>query len=100
MPMKGVVVGIDAGGTKTRAFAVGRDGEVVGRGAGGGGNLLSSPDPQGSIGAALSEALGGRDADAIVLSCAGGDRKSMLSGENDERMNRHARRNGRSGHLP
>src|SRR5438270_65660 len=64
MPMKGVVVGIDAGGTKTRAFAVGRDGEVVGRGAGGGGNLLSSPDPQGSIGAALSEALGGRDADA------------------------------------
>ena len=74
--MKGLVVGIDAGGTKTRAFAVDRAGEVVGRGAGGGGNLLSSPDPQGSIGAALAEALGGRDAIAIVLSCAGGDRKA------------------------
>jgi glucosamine kinase len=72
----GLVVGIDAGGTKTRAFAVDRAGEVVGRGAGGGGNLLSSPDPQGSIGAALAEALGGRPADAIVLSCAGGDRKA------------------------
>ena len=71
----GLVVGIDAGGTKTRAFAVDRAGDVVGRGAGGGGNLLSSPDPQGSIGAALAEALGGRNADAIVLSCAGGDRK-------------------------
>jgi len=75
--MKGpLVVGIDAGGTKTRAFAVDRGGEVVGRGAGGGGNLLSSPDPQGSIGAALAEALDGRAAEAIVLSCAGGDRKA------------------------
>src|SRR5439155_3010525 len=63
--MKGpLVVGIDAGGTKTRAFAVDRGGEVVGRGAGGGGNLLSSPDPQGSIGAALAEALDGRAAEA------------------------------------
>ena len=74
--MKGVVVGIDAGGTKTRAFAVDRDGEVVGRGAGGGANLLASPDPQGSIGAALAEALAGREAVAIVLSAAGGDRKA------------------------
>lgn len=72
----GIAVGIDAGGTKTRAFAVDRAGEVVGRGAGGGGNLISSPDPQGSIGAALAEALGGRDADAVVLSAAGGDRKA------------------------
>ncbi len=72
----GLVVGIDAGGSKTRAFAVDRAGEVVGRGAGGGGNLLSSPDPQGSIAAALNEALGGRAAEAIVLSCAGGDRKA------------------------
>src|ERR1700704_4262377 len=71
-----LVVGIDAGGTKTRAFAVDRAGEVVGRGAGGGGNLLSSPDPQGSIGAALAEALGGRSAAGIVLACAGGDRKA------------------------
>ena len=71
----GLVVGIDAGGTKTRAFVVDGDGEVVGRGAGGGANLHSSPDPQGSIGAALNEALAGRAAEAIVLSCAGGDRK-------------------------
>lgn len=74
--VKGLVVGIDAGGTKTRAFAVDQDGQVVGRGAGGGGNLLSSPDPQGSIGAALAMALGGREAEAIVLACAGGDRRA------------------------
>lgn len=72
----GLVAGIDAGATKTRAFAVGRAGEVVGRGAGGGGNLLTSPDPQGAIGAALREALGGRDLAAVVLSCAGGDREA------------------------
>lgn len=72
--MSGIVAGIDAGGTKTRAFAITRRGEVVGRGAGGPGNLLSSPDPRGSIAAALAEALAGRRADAVVLSCAGGDR--------------------------
>jgi N-acetylglucosamine kinase-like BadF-type ATPase len=74
--MQGLVVGLDAGGTKTRAFAVSRDGVVVGRGAGGAANLLSSPDPQGSIAAALSEALAGRRPDAIVLSCAGGEREA------------------------
>lgn len=72
--MNGLVVGIDAGGTKTRAFAVARGGEIVGRGAGGGANLLSSPDPQGAIGAALREALAGRRPDAVVLACAGGER--------------------------
>lgn len=70
------MVGIDAGGTKTRAFAVTRGGEIVGRGAGGGGNLLSSPDPQGSIAAALQEALAGRAPDAVVLSCSGGEREA------------------------
>jgi len=69
-----LVVGIDAGGSKTRAFAVGRDGAVVGRGAGGGANLLSSPDPAGSIAAALSESLGSAKPEAVVLSCSGGDR--------------------------
>jgi glucosamine kinase len=72
----GVVVGIDAGASKTRAFAVTRDGATVGRGAGGGANLLSSPDPGGSIAAALHEALAGRAAEAVVLSCAGGDREA------------------------
>ncbi len=74
--MSGIVVGIDAGASKTRAFAVDEAGTVVGRGAGGGGNLLTSPDPQGAIAAALAEALGGRAADAVVLSCAGGDRET------------------------
>jgi len=69
-----IVVGIDAGGSKTRAFAVDRTGAVIGRGAGGGANLLSSPDPQGSIGAALAESLGSAVPQAIVLSCSGGDR--------------------------
>jgi len=74
--MQDLVVGMDAGGTKTRAFAVTRAGEIVGRGAGGGANLLSSPDPQGSIAAALREALAGRLPDAVVLSCAGGEREA------------------------
>jgi N-acetylglucosamine kinase-like BadF-type ATPase len=69
-----LVVGIDAGGSKTRAFAVDRDGAVVGRGAGGGANLLSSPDPAGSIAAALTESLGNAKPVAVVLSCSGGDR--------------------------
>jgi glucosamine kinase len=74
MNEQALVAGIDAGATKTRAFVLGRAGEVVGRGAGGGANLLSSPDPQGSIAAALHEALAGRRPRAVVLSCAGGDR--------------------------
>jgi glucosamine kinase len=69
-----LVVGIDAGGSKTRAFAVDRTGAVIGRGAGGGANLLSSPDPAGSIAAALAESLGSAKPDAVVLSCSGGDR--------------------------
>jgi len=69
-----LVVGIDAGGSKTRAFAVDREGAVVGRGAGGGANLLSSPDPAGSIAAALAESLGSANPEAVVLSCSGGDR--------------------------
>ncbi|HET8569149.1 MAG TPA: BadF/BadG/BcrA/BcrD ATPase family protein [Candidatus Limnocylindria bacterium] len=72
----GLVAGIDAGGSKTRAFAVTRDGAIVGRGAGAGANLLASPDPKGSIAAALAEALAGRTPDAVVLSCAGGDREA------------------------
>ena len=74
--MSGLVVGLDAGASKTRAFAVTRDGATVGRGAGGGANLLTSADPGGSIAAALSEALAGRTPDAVVLSCAGGDREA------------------------
>src|SRR5256885_8125091 len=67
---------MDAGGTKTRAFAVTRGGQIVGRGAGGGANLLSSPDPQGSIAAALRESLAGRVPVAVVLASAGGEREA------------------------
>lgn len=74
--MSDLVVGLDAGGTKTRAFAVTRDGEIVGRGVGGAANLLSSPDPEGSIAAALRGALAGRSADGVVLACAGGEREA------------------------
>jgi len=74
--MSDLVVGMDAGGTKTRAFAVTRAGQIVGRGAGGGANLLSSPDPQGSIAAALREALAGRVPAAVVLASAGGEREA------------------------
>ena len=74
--MSDLVVGMDAGGTKTRAFAVTRAGQIVGRGAGGGANLLSSPDPQGSIAAALREALAGKVPVAIVLASAGGEREA------------------------
>ena len=87
--MNQIVVGIDAGASKTRAFAVDQAGTVVGRGAGGGGNLLTSPDPQGAIAAALAEALGGRDADAVVLSCAGGDRETERT-RGLEILTRHA----------
>src|SRR5438552_11003075 len=74
--MGDLIVGMDAGGTKTRAFAVTRAGEIVGRGAGGGANLLSSPDPQGSIAAALREAPAGKVPEAIVLASAGGEREA------------------------
>ena len=87
--MNDIVVGIDAGASKTRAFAVDHAGTVVGRGAGGGGNLLTSPDPQGAIAAALAEALGGRGADAVVLSCAGGDRETERT-RGLEILTRHA----------
>src|SRR5258708_14571016 len=74
--MSDLVVGMDAGGTKTRAVAVRGAGTIVGRGAGGGANLLSSPDPQGSIAAALREALAGKVPAAIVLASAGGEREA------------------------
>src|SRR5258706_11713438 len=74
--MNDVVVGMDAGGTKTRAFAVTRAGLIVGRGAGGGANLLSSPDPQGSIAAALREALAAKVPAGVVLASAGGEREA------------------------
>ena len=95
-----LVVGIDAGATKTRAFVVDRAGEVVGRGAGGGANLHSSPDPQGSIAAALNEALAGREAEAIVLSCAGADRKAEVNADECVECSNCYRVMGSEGYSP
>ncbi len=56
----GWVVGVDAGGTHTRAVVVGVDGVVVGAGLAGGGNQRSSGDePVESLAAALRHALTG-----------------------------------------
>src|SRR5438093_248830 len=44
----GLVVGIDAGATKTRAFAVDSGGAVVGRGAGGGAKLHAAAERRGA----------------------------------------------------
>ncbi|WP_040710557.1 N-acetylglucosamine kinase [Nocardiopsis potens] len=57
-----VVIGVDAGGTATRCVVVGLDGELLGRGTGGGANQFSSPDPaaalEGAVRAAVRDARG------------------------------------------
>ena len=64
-----IVVGIDAGGTRTRALA--RHGDrVVHQGAGGPGNPLSTSAPQ--LARSFSEALDGCPDPAIVVVCAAG----------------------------
>lgn len=70
------VVGVDAGGTATRALAVAADGTVLGRGRSGGGNPNSVPPDVAAghlaeaIGAALKE-LDPRQASACVVGMAG-----------------------------
>ncbi|WP_436493431.1 N-acetylglucosamine kinase [Actinokineospora sp. HUAS TT18] len=68
-----VAVGIDAGGTATRAIAVTASGEVVGRGEAGGGNPNSHPPAvaAANIGAAVVAALGTNQALTCVLGMAG-----------------------------
>jgi glucosamine kinase len=72
----GYAIGVDAGGTSTRALAVDAAGAVVGRGASGGANPNSHAPEEaaGRIAEAISEALGGLDpalARACVVGMAG-----------------------------
>lgn len=71
--MNEVVVGIDAGGTSTRAVAVDAAGRVVGQGSAGGANPNSHPPHVAAerVGEAVAAALGGRVARACVLGMAG-----------------------------
>ncbi|CRK61230.1 N-acetylglucosamine kinase of eukaryotic type [Alloactinosynnema sp. L-07] len=68
-----VAVGIDAGGTATRAIAVTASGDVVGRGEAGGGNPNSHPPAvaAANIGTAVAAALGTHTALTCVLGMAG-----------------------------
>lgn len=70
------VIGVDAGGTSTRAAAVGMDGEVLGRGTAGGANPNSHPPTTAAarIADAIEAAIGSRDpgqAAACVVGMAG-----------------------------
>jgi len=66
-----LVLGIDAGGTSTRCVVCTRDGDVVGRGGGGGASPLSSSDPHGALVEALSRALAGLDPGRVTAVAAG-----------------------------
>ncbi|GIJ43291.1 N-acetylglucosamine kinase [Virgisporangium aliadipatigenens] len=70
-----LVLGIDAGGTGSRAVLVRvPDGEVVGRGSGGPGNPVASPDAAHEVGRAARAALAGHEPAGVagaVLGVAG-----------------------------
>ncbi|MFC7612674.1 N-acetylglucosamine kinase [Actinokineospora soli] len=68
-----LAVGIDAGGTSTRAIAVSPDGAVVGRGAAGGANPNSNglAAAASNVAAAVGAALAGRACGCVVLGMAG-----------------------------
>jgi N-acetylglucosamine kinase-like BadF-type ATPase len=63
MPDTGIVIGVDAGGTHTRALCAGADGEARGTGQGGGGNPVSN-----GVAAAVEHAT-----DAVRAALAGTD---------------------------
>ncbi|MCO5998780.1 ATPase [Actinoallomurus sp. WRP9H-5] len=60
------VVGVDAGGTNTRAAIITLDGVVAGRGRGPGANPNSSADPAGALTSAVGDALGDLDRLQVV----------------------------------
>lgn len=63
-------MGVDAGGTRTRALLATTSGEVVGRGAAEGANAWSSGgSAAGAIAAAMREALGELDPGSVVGGC-------------------------------
>jgi glucosamine kinase len=74
---EGRVVGVDAGGTSTRALAVELDGTLVGRGRSGGGNPNSHPPELAAkrVAESVREALGGGDQVVACLLGLAGDSK-------------------------
>ncbi|WP_410813387.1 N-acetylglucosamine kinase [Micromonospora sp. 067-2] len=67
-----LVLGVDAGGTASRAVVATRDGTVVGRGSAGPGNPTAvGPAAARSIGAAVRDALGEHDPASVVSGVAG-----------------------------
>lgn len=72
-----LVVGVDVGGTSTRALVATLDGEIRGRGRAAGGNPTARPADQAAtaLAAAVTDALDGIDpaaVEAVVLGVAGG----------------------------
>lgn len=74
-------IGVDAGGTRTRALVAGEDGTVVGRGTAGGANAWSSGgDAAATVAQAVREAMVGCDAASVVagtVAFAGGGATSI-----------------------
>ncbi|MEU7908396.1 BadF/BadG/BcrA/BcrD ATPase family protein [Actinoplanes sp. NPDC049118] len=67
-----LVLGVDAGGTASRAVVAAADGTVVGRGRAGPGNpTTAGPAAARSIGTAVREALGDHDPAAVVAGVVG-----------------------------
>jgi glucosamine kinase len=68
-----LVVGVDAGGTCSRAVVATVDGEIVGRGLAGPGNPLAHGPSQAAVqvGAAVRQALGGRSPDSVAAATLG-----------------------------
>lgn len=67
-----VLLGVDAGGTSTRALACDEAGAVLGRSQAGGANLRSSlGEPEANLRAAIAGCLQGRAPDAVCVGLAG-----------------------------
>lgn len=67
-----VLLGVDAGGTSTRALACDEAGAVLGRSQAGGANLRSSlGEPEANLRAAIAGCLRGRAPDAVCVGLAG-----------------------------
>lgn len=67
-----VLLGVDAGGTSTRALACDETGAVLGRSQAGGANLRSSlGEPEANLRAAIAGCLRGRVPDAVCVGLAG-----------------------------
>ena len=76
-----LVVGVDAGGTASRAVVAAPDGTVLGRGSAGPGNPTSSGGPAAarSIGTAIRAALGAHDPASVISGVAGVAGVAVLS---------------------